>query len=75
MKKKISKITAGVIGIIMGSAVIFSQPNYNIDITEKIATTQNTDYSTETTTTEQPNVDTADASIEETKIANTTYIN
>lgn len=75
MKKKISKITAGVIGIIMGSAVIFSQPNYNIDITEKIATTQNTDYSTETTTTEQPNVDTADASIEDTKIANTTYIN
>lgn len=75
MKKKMSKIAAGVIGIVMGSAVIFSQPNYNINITEKIATTQNTDLSTETTTTEQPNVDTEDASIEDTKIANTTYIN
>lgn len=78
MKKKISKITAGVIGIIMGSAVIFSQPEYNMDIIQDIAATQSSDLSGEDTATNQPSEETTDledASMEDLKIANTTYIN
>lgn len=76
MKKKISKITAGVIGIIMGSAVIFGQPQYNMcmDITENIATTQSTDLAGQDTATDQP-IDNENASMEDVKITSTTYIN
>lgn len=76
MKKKISKITAGVIGVIMGSAVIFGQPKYNMcmDITENIAATQSTDLTGQDTATDQP-MDTENASMEDVKITSTTYIN
>lgn len=76
MKKKISKITAGVIGVIMGSAVIFGQPKYNMcmDITENIAATQGTDLTGQDTATDQP-MDVENASMEDVKISSTTYIN
>lgn len=80
MKKKIGKIAAGVMGVIMGSAVILGQPNYNmsIDIKENIATTQSSDFVGEDGATDAPESVTADvsnASIDDTKITNTTYIN
>lgn len=74
MKKKISKIAVGVIGVIIGSAVIFSQPEYNMDIIQDIAATQSIDPTGGDTATNQP-TDIENASMEDIKIANTTYIN
>lgn len=80
MEKKISKITAGVMGVLMGSAVIFGQPKQNmyIDINENIATTQSSELAGEVVVTDEPGTETGDisnASIKDTKITNTTYIN
>ena len=64
MEKKISKITAGVMGVLMGSAVIFGQPKQNmyIDINENIATTQSSELAGEVVVTDEPGTETvADA--------------
>lgn len=80
MKRKKSKITVGVMGVLLGSTVIFGQPKYTMymDIMEDVATTQSSEVTGKVATTDESDtetVDIGDVSMEDTKIVNTTYIN